>query len=367
MIHKTHPLQRIRFFFASPIQYILLLGVLGACSSDELQLVKFSSSDNFSLAYKTTQDIQIKVGEKDLQQVDLQIGTITVASWKNPKKDQVLSHRIDSEKWGVGTKKMTLFAVKNNAKTTEDQQNLIVLSDIQPQQVEFSIVETFPHNINNFTQGLEFDNDQLYESTGQQGQSKLSKINIDSGEDIAQVALESTHFGEGITILGDTIYQLTWTTNTCFLYNKQTLERFPESFSYSGEGWGICNDGTSIITSDGSERLTFRDPRTFEIQRVIEVYTHQQVVTHLNELEYINGFIFANIWMTNNIAIIDPPTGRVVGVVNGTPLVSIGRGKVGDSFNGIAYHKNTQTIFLTGKNWEKMFQITLKNFFPPVS
>jgi len=348
--------------FSLVLNGLFVLCIL-SCSNEEHFSATFTSSENITISYQTNHPIKISVVDKQIEKIELRIEDSLVAKWDKPEKDATLSYILESKIWGIGTKQMDLVVETKKGKTTQ-QQKITITSDIEPKLLNFTIIETRPHNVNNFTQGLEFDGDQLYESTGQISQSKIAKINIENGEDIEYVDLESPHFGEGITILGDTIYQLTWTTNTCFLYDKNTLKRLPERFSYKGQGWGICNDGKSIITSDGSEKLTFRNPLTFEIQRTIKVYTHQQAVTNLNELEYIEGFIFANIWMTNNIAVIEPQTGRVIGVINGTPLVATGRGKVGEAFNGIAYNKKQKTLYLTGKNWEKMYQIKLENFPP---
>jgi len=344
--------------------FILFMLCLVACSNEEHFPATFDSAEDILIEYQKTNKIKINVNDKNIQKIELNIEDSVVKKWLQPQKEQVLEYTIDSKIWGIGSKKIELIVETKKGISSTQHKRMTVTSDIQPIVFNFEIKETLPHNINNFTQGLEFDGNQLYESTGQISQSKIAKINIENGQDIQSTNLESPHFGEGITILGDTIYQLTWTTNKCFLYNKHSLERLTQSFSYNGQGWGICNDGKSIVTSDGSEQLMFRDPKTFEIQRKIKVYTNQQAVTNLNELEYIEGFIFANVWMTNNIAIIEPLTGRVVGVINGTQLVASGRGQLGEAFNGIAYNKIEKTIYVTGKNWEKMFKIELKNFPP---
>lgn len=332
--------------------------VLSACT-EEGDAATFTFKENLAVAYNSEVEIGIESLAEGLKSIELQIGDSTVSKWENPSKGK-LSYTLKTNDFGIGARKITLIANKSNGEAFKDDRIMRILSDLTPELWSYEIVGTYPHNLSNFTQGLEFSGNQLYEGTGQLGESKIAKIDLKTGADIQKISLDATHFGEGITIMGDTIYQLTWTTNKCFLYNKNTLEILPDDFSYQGEGWGICNDGNNLIMSDGTERLIFRNPKTFEIVKTIEVYTHEQPVIRLNELEYINGMIYANIWMTNNIAIIEPETGRVIGVIDGTQLAAIGRGKVGEVFNGIAYNKEEHAIYVTGKNWEKIIKIKLK-------
>lgn len=335
------------------------LSLFSSCDDTPEDFAKFTFEENLAVPYNSKVDIQIEPFTSNLDKIELIIGDSTVKVWQHPNMNK-LNYEINANSYNIGAKNILLIAYLGDEQY-KDERILRIVSDIQPKLWAYDIIETLPHNVSNFTQGLEFDNNQLYESTGQYGESKLSKIDIKTGIDINKIGLDANYFGEGITILGDTIYQLTWTNNKCFIYDKNTLQILPQDFSYQGEGWGICNDGKSIITSDGSERLTFRNPKTFAIEKTIEVYTHEQPVIRLNELEYVNGYIFANIWMTNNIAIIEPQTGRVIGVIDGTSLVSIGRGSIGEAFNGIAYHKNDDVLYVTGKNWSKLFKIKLKD------
>lgn len=341
----------------------ILLLILVSCGDDNTEFARFTFPENLAVRYTESADIEIEPMVADLKEISLSVGGKVVKVWDNPGMNK-LKFTINSEQLGIGAKDIFLIAKNKNNETYEDRRIVRVLSNITPKLVAYTIVSTYPHNISNFTQGFEFVGNQLYESTGQNGDSKISKIDLATGSDIIKVGLDATHFGEGITIMGDTIYQLTWTTGKCFLYNKNTLEILPKDFSYKGEGWGICNDGTNLIMSDGSERLTFRNKKDFSIVKTIEVYTHEQPVIRLNELEYINGYIFANIWMTSNIAIIEPETGRVIGVLDGAKLVSMGRGKAGDVLNGIAYNKAEDAIYLTGKYWMETFKIKLnQNLF----
>lgn len=317
----------------------------------------FHFSDNLAVTYGTEATFSIDLFSEDIRSLEVVIDDSVVTSWKQPKGN--LQYTLASSHFGIGAKNLTLKATLNDGTTFEDRRLLRVLSDLVPERWSYEVVESYPHNVANFTQGLEFNNGTLYESTGQNGSSKVAKIDLATGADLVKMELDATHFGEGMTIMGDTLYQLTWQSGRCFLYDKTTLTPLSGEFSYKGEGWGICNDGTHLIMSDGSERITFRDPRTFAIVRTIEVYTNEAPVTSLNELEYIDGLIYANIWMTMNIAVIDPQTGRVLGVIDGSSLVAQGRGNIGEAFNGIAYNPADQHIYLTGKRWQRLFKIRL--------
>ncbi|MBC9812737.1 glutaminyl-peptide cyclotransferase [Crocinitomicaceae bacterium CZZ-1] len=350
--------------FIHLVAFSLLL-ILVACEDEPEDFATFTFKENLGVPYNSEAEVEIEPLVDGLKLIELQIGDSIVSKWNNPGMKKV-KYTLKSTDFGIGAKKIIVIAHNQNGEQFKDERTLRVLSDLQPELWAYEVLSTFPHNIANFTQGFEFSGDQLYESTGQRGESKIAKIDIATGNDLSKIGLDATHFGEGITIFGDTVYQLTWTTNKCFLYDRNTLQILPKEYTYQGEGWGLCNDGKYLIMSDGTERLTFRDPKTFAVVKTIEVYTHEQPVTRLNELEYIDGLIYANIWMTNNIAAIEPETGRVIGVIDGSTLVPIGRGKVGDVFNGIAYNKTQDAIYVTGKNWEKTIKIKLKDKYEKV-
>ncbi|MFN3690689.1 MAG: glutaminyl-peptide cyclotransferase [Fimbriimonadales bacterium] len=226
----------------------------------------------------------------------------------------------------------------------------------------YRIVNTYPHDKNAFTQGLEFHNGYLYESTGLNGQSSLRKVELRTGRVLQIHRLPNEYFAEGMTILGDRIYQLTWQNGVCFVYRLNTF-RQETQFRYYGEGWGLTNDGKHLIMSDGSETITFRDPETFAEVRKITVRAQGKPVRNLNELEYIEGEIWANIWHSDMIARIDPQSGMVKAWVDMEGLPVPNRG-LEDVLNGIAYDRQNKRIFVTGKNWSKLFEIEL---IPPDS
>jgi glutamine cyclotransferase len=222
----------------------------------------------------------------------------------------------------------------------------------------YEVLARYPHDRQAFTQGLTYYDGYLYESTGLQGQSSLRKVDLTTGRVLKKVDLGAEYFAEGLTILRGKIYQLTWLSGVGFTYDLSTFEKTGE-FHYEGEGWGLTNDGRSLIVSDGSNRLKFLDPRDFKVERSIDVFYQGKPLDQLNELEYIDGEIYSNVWHKDLIARIDPATGRLLGTID---LTGIGAGLGLDSeevLNGIAYQPKSACLLVTGKRWPFLFKIRL--------
>jgi glutamine cyclotransferase len=224
----------------------------------------------------------------------------------------------------------------------------------------YEVVAEFPHDPNAFTQGLILVDGQLYEGTGLNGASELRLVDLETGDVLQSHDLDEEHFGEGITVLGDRIYQITWKTGTAFVYDRETFQQ-TGSYSYDTEGWGLTHDGAELIMSDGSDQLYFRDPETFEVTRQLSVKDGETPVFRLNELEYIDGVIWANVWQTSLIARIDPETGDVIDWLDLSALTEkvAASGQRIDVLNGIAWNPETETVYVTGKLWPTLFEIKL--------
>jgi glutamine cyclotransferase len=223
----------------------------------------------------------------------------------------------------------------------------------------YNIVNTYPHDRNAFTEGLVFEDGVLYEGTGLYGQSSLRRVELETGDVLQIRELSSEFFGEGITIYGDKIIQLTWKSHIGFVYDKNSFELLQE-FDYSTDGWGITCDGTRLIMSDGTSTLHCLDPQTFEEIGQFNVTDSSGPVTMLNELEYVQGEIYANVWQTDRIARISPETGRVTGWIDLEGLLSAeDSAEPVDVLNGIAYGAESDRLFVTGKLWPKLFEIEL--------
>ncbi len=229
-------------------------------------------------------------------------------------------------------------------------------SDIMPTARGYTVLKTYPHQISSFTEGLEFYRGGLYESTGLNGQSRLLKINRETGIPVRSLPLPNQYFGEGITIVGDKIYQLTWTSGLCFRYNMDFTP--DKTFIYHTQGWGLTHRDSTLIMSDGSNKLYFYTP-DFQKTGELFVYDDKGPVTNLNELEYVNGYVFANIWETNRIAQIELATGRVVAYLNMAPILPPGIDTKENVLNGIAYEPTENAFYVTGKNWPTLVKIRL--------
>lgn len=226
-----------------------------------------------------------------------------------------------------------------------------------PTNYTFRVVEIFPHDPNAFTQGLVYLDGKLYEGTGRWGESTLREVALETGAVLRSRPLDAQYFGEGITILNDTVYQLTWQEQTGFVYDRATFEP-SQTFTYSHEGWGITHDGTRLIVSDGTATIRFWDPNTLQETGNISVRDHEGPVNRLNELEYVDGEIWANIWLTDLIARISPETGDVLGYIDLTGLLDTSAlAQPADVLNGIAFDSATGRLFVTGKLWPSLFEI----------
>ncbi len=235
------------------------------------------------------------------------------------------------------------------------------------QNFTYEVINTYPHDPGAFTQGLVYHQGVLYESTGLNGSSSLREVELTTGRVTKIVNVPAQYFAEGLALFNDRLYQLTWLSQTAFVYDMSTFG-MQKTFNYSGEGWGLTDDGRSLIMSNGSNQISFLDPETFQVQRTINVTDNNVPVRQLNELEYIKGQIFANIWQTDRIARIDPQTGRVTGWVNLAGLLSPeDRSRPVDVLNGIAYDEANDRLFVTGKLWPKLFEIRLISRREPVS
>src|ERR1700733_10802037 len=221
----------------------------------------------------------------------------------------------------------------------------------------YQVIHTYPHDPNAFTEGLEFRAGFLYESTGLKGRSWLRKEKLETGQVLQQIDLDPQYFGEGITILNQQLVQLTYQTEIGFVYDQSSF-RVKRTFNYLGEGWALTNDGQNIYMDDGSAQIRIWDPVTLQEKRRITVHDHAQPVTNVNELEWVRGEIYANIWQKDLIARISPMDGRVLGWIDLTGILNAAdRSGSEDVLNGIAYDSLGDRLFVTGKQWPKLFEI----------
>ncbi|TDH29306.1 glutaminyl-peptide cyclotransferase [Segetibacter sp. 3557_3] len=230
-----------------------------------------------------------------------------------------------------------------------------------PASISYNLLGTHPHDTSSFTEGLQWYEGSIYESTGNKGFSKLLKINPGSGKTEKELKLADEYFGEGLTVLRDTIYQMTWQEKVVLVYDAKTFKQI-KTLTNDNEGWGMTTDSTYLIVTDGSSNLYYRDPSTFRLIKTVGVTDNNGPVSNINELEYVDGFIYANLWNTNYIVKIDPNTGNVVGRVDLSGILEQAVKETpdpnrGNVLNGIAYNPETKTFLVTGKNWPVMFEM----------
>lgn len=262
-------------------------------------------------------------------------------------------------KTGRNTVKAVVFY--NDSLRENHAVSFTLLSDIIPDVYTYRVINKFPHDDKAFTQGLVYDNGFLYESTGLKGSSSVRKVDIETGVPVVKLDLDPQLFGEGIVIMDDKIYQITYKAQVGFIYDKNTLD-LVRRFDYQiFEGWGLTTDGENIFMSDGSSNLYIIDREYFAQTGKIEVFNNKGIISNLNELEYINGKIFANIYGDTRIVIIDPGTGKVTGELDLKDLMPKGmKGSMNTVLNGIAYNNNNNSLYVTGKNWPVLYEIEIR-------
>lgn len=340
---------------------IILLGLTivscGSKSTDSASYFSFNTAA-FKEQYQPNESISLEIlntQNKVIDSIIYYVNDIKVASKKGTDK---IPFNFKGKKFGYQNLKALVYYEGENVETTA---RVELVSDIEPKLLNYKIVNVFPHDTLAFTEGLEFYRDTLIESTGQKGESHFRKYDYNTGKVFKQVNLENIdYFGEGITVINNKIYQLTWQSNVGFIYDANTLKQI-KTFTYDKpiEGWGMTNDGKSIYQSDGTEKIWTMNPETQKMDDYINVYTNNNKIKSINELEWINGKIYGNIFQKDAIAVINPTSGAVEGVLNLAGLRSKVKAKPEDVLNGIAYNPKTKTIFVTGKNWDKMFEIKI--------
>lgn len=296
--------------------------------------------------------VKLHFADKQVDSVIYYIDSTVVA-----RKTDTTSVRVSTEGLPLGNRLFTARVFQGGI-TDDITSNIVLLAASGPEQMSFEVIKTFPHDTSSYTQGLEFHDGIFYESDGQYGESSLRKVEVATGEVIQKVDLPANIFAEGITVIDDKIVQITYHENVFIVYDKNTLEKIAEHpYPPGREGWGLAFDGEQILNSDGTNVIHFLNKETFREERYIEVYNNSGPVYQLNELEFIDGKIYANVYTTNQILIIDPATGAVTGEIDLSGLYPEFDADSDLVLNGIAYDKTGDRLFVTGKKWDKLFQI----------
>jgi glutamine cyclotransferase len=337
----------------------MVVGPMMKSSSDEKEeAIAFLFKENLASKWGEIIPIDFELKTK-MKELKLVYNDSLFQTWTNIEGKQTCE--LDASFYGLGTRSIVLEGTDEDGNKYIDRRLVRVVSDKVPQRWTYKIVNRYPHNVAHFTQGLEFSEGELYQGTGDpgnKGNTLIGKLDLKTGNYSQKIGLDASYFGEGISIMDEHIYQLTYTRGKCFVYDKMNLQIVKE-FEYQGEGWGLCNDGEKLYMSNGSDRLTVRNKNTFEIEEVIEVADERGPIANINELEYVDGLIYAHVWMTDAIVVIQPENGKVLAVIDASELTRKGRGE-GDVQNGIAYNKEKGTFFITGKYWNSLFEIKIE-------
>lgn len=349
---------------------ILLAALMQNCGDQEKSQTSSFSFDTaqFKTQYHISDSLKMAVLNPENKKIDSIVYYVNEKNVGTQTSAAPLTYVLDNSKLGYQLVKAVVYSDN----TSGDANGRIeVISSIQPKLINYTIVNTYPHDLTSYTQGLEFYRDTLFEGTGNgaglgtgiRGMSKLRKVDYKSGKVLQNVDLPMEIFGEGITILKNKVYQLTYQNNEGYVYDADNLKKL-KTFPYfkKMEGWGLTNDGKNLFMSDGSEKIYKLDPETMKEIDYINVYTAGSKIKAVNELEWIDGKIWGNIYGRDALAIIDPETGSVEGVINLADLKKqVTQHSDLDVLNGIAYNPKTKTIFVTGKNWDKLFEIKISD------
>ncbi len=337
--------------------FILLLtvNILASCSTS----YKFTINTKKKTVLE--EEISISVSEKNGTAISKALFYIN--GKEIPSSN--LKASLNTSTYGVGKHLISVMIYYGDGKSKKINNSFEVFASSPPEIYSFKLIKSYPHDNKAYTQGLEYHKGYLYESTGKNGQSSLRKVELKTGKVLQKIDLDKKYFGEGMTIFNDKIYLLTWKFSKGFVYDLETF-KLEKEFKYnrSIEGWGLTHSETELIKSDGTHKIWFLDPETQKEKRFIQAYTNKRSVDELNELELVNGKIYANKWQKNSMVIIDPNTGIVEGVADLEALKNIVSktqklDPTDDVLNGIAYDSDNNRLFVTGKNWNTLFEIEL--------
>jgi glutamine cyclotransferase len=342
--------------------FIILLGITlancGGSKKSENSLFTFDDS-KFKEKYQSQDAMELGILNTNSKTIDSVVyynNDIKIGSKKGLDK---LVFNLKDQKLGYQNLKAVVYFEGENSEATK---RIELVSNITPKLLKFTIVNTFPHDTGSFTEGLEFYKDTLYESTGSGNNCKsyLRKYDYKTGKLFKQTDLDPKYFGEGITFLNNKIFQLTWQNKTGFVYNANTW-KLEKTFAFDKEieGWGMTNDGKYIYQSDGTEKIWKMNPENQKMMGYVNVYSGDSKIKSVNELEWINEKIYLNVWQKDAIAVVNPSSGAVEGILDLSSLRKSIKFPQAEVLNGIAYNPKTKTIFVTGKQWDKMFEITV--------
>jgi glutamine cyclotransferase len=351
---------------------LAMLGMLSACGPrnglpSERRIRPRPPAKSTTLE-RPAESLQIPVGEEIRVQLGIPdtLAFDSIQVFLGGELKQTLTDRVQtslsSEGFSLGIKGLRTRVFLSSGQSENHTRQITLLSDQKPVEHGYRVINEYPHDREAYTQGLQYASGWLYEGTGNYGRSSLRRVELETGE-VKQIRnLDESLWGEGITVFGDRIYQLTYKSQIGFVYDRESFEVIRKVYYQNREGWGLTHNEEELIMSDGSNVIYFLDPEMFTINRQIEIYHDRGPAKDLNELEYIKGKIWANRFYTDEIVIIDPLSGKVEGRINLKGILAAAdREATTDVLNGIAWDRERDRIFITGKYWPKLFEIRLSS------
>jgi glutamine cyclotransferase len=345
---------------------VILLAVLAWNCNDTKETFLTINQDALKAQYFQKDALSLEILNPKSQKVDSVVYSLNGKKVGIAKGAEKFSFPLGDQKLGYQNLKASIFS---DGEKVLDSARIEIVSDFEPKLLSYTILNTYPHDTGAYTQGLEFYRDTLYEGTGNgagngtgiRGISSLRKTDYKTGKVYKKIELAEQYFGEGITVLNNKVYKFTYQNNEGYVYNADTFKK-EKTLPYfkKMEGWGLTTDGTYLYMNDGSERVHILDPNTFEQMDYINVYSGGTKIPSINEMEWVDGKIYSNIYGKDAIVIINPKNGAVDAVINFADLKKkVTQLPDTDVLNGIAYNKKTKTFFITGKNWDKMFEVKI--------
>jgi len=352
--HPVHNMNKRIILFA-------LVALLAYGCKDDKKQDDFTISPEAGTTYKSGEAISVKTSFAADQKPDSIVYLLDSARIGSVKDTSALVIKTDT--MALGARVITAKIYKAGKEAQEMATNVVLLAAKAPEELTFKVEKVFPHDTASYTEGLEYHDGYLYESDGGRvaegtGQSALRKYNLATGKPVTAINIDPEVFAEGITVIGNKLIQLTYTEKVGYVYDKNTLKLLG-NFSYTAgrEGWGLYFDGTKVLNTDGTNRIFYLDKNNYRQIGYLDVYDNNGAVQNLNELEVIDGKIYANVYQKDDILVIDPKTGAVLQRIDMSGLYPAPRNSNADVLNGIAYDKATNRIFVTGKKWDKLFQV----------
>ncbi len=354
---------------------LLLLVFLFSCKNDTPQIYQQNISDKYIKAKEIVFVVNnpvnndtIRIGDvvdfsfsledtsKTIDYVKTYLNSVLIYSTTD------LSFKLPLKQEKVGRGSLGVEIAFTDGTNQRKNVELFFLSDIIPKSIDFTLIDEYPHSTDNFTEGLIFNDGFIYEGAGDWGKSALYKTELESGKIIKAAYLSSNIFGEGISIIGNKIVQLTYKSQEGYVYNKEDFSLIKKfTYSFTSEGWGLTTDGKDLIMSNGTDKLLIMDSTYYSLINERQVCDNEERLDSINELEYVDGIIFANIWMNNKIAKIDYKSGKVLGYIDLSPIVPNGFKKNHENvLNGIAYNPKKKSLLVTGKRWDRIFEIRVE-------